>query len=458
MSLVPIDYLMVVLAGIAAYYVRFWEPIAVIRPVIFNLPFWFFFNWLLIFALVWIAAFIIAGMYSMRGTSRAIDELSKIILGCSTAIAAMMFVFFFSRLLFDSRFIMIAGWLFSILFVIIGRGLVRHLQKFLYRFNVGTHRTVIIGEGRIANDIVSGFSENVGEGYRVVEQFKDFNDRTEKALVEMKRADKFDEILVAEPHLSGAMLDRLYDFSYSNHVELKFIADIFDFPISNFTINNIAGLPVVEVKKTRLDGWGRISKRAFDLLVSLLLIIIISPILLIIALAVKLSSPGPVFFVYSRIGENGKPFKYFKFRSMISGAHALRFDKEFLKRQENLRQGSPMMKFKDDPRVTKVGKFLRRFSLDELPELFNVAIGKMSLVGPRPHEIEEVAKYETYHRRVLSIKPGITGMAQVSGRSDLDFDDEVKLDVWYMENWSMKLDLMILFKTPLAVLKKRKTE
>lgn len=458
MSLVPLDYLMIILAGIASYYIRFWEPIAEIRPVVFNLPFWFFFNWLLLFALIWIASFIIAGLYSMRGTSRAIDELTKIILGCSTAIAAMMFIFFFSRLLFDSRFIMIAGWLFSILFVIIGRGLVRRLQKFLYRFNVGTHRTVIIGEGRIASDIVSGFAENVREGYRVVEQFKDFNDRTEKALAEMKHADKFDEILVAEPHLSGAMLDRLYDFSYTNHVELKFIADIFDFPISNFTINNIAGLPVVEVKKTRLDGWGRISKRVFDLIVSMLLIIIISPILLIIALAVKLSSQGPVFFVYSRIGENGKPFKYFKFRSMVSGAHALRYDKEFLKQQENLRQGTPMMKFKDDPRVTKVGKFLRRFSLDELPELFNVFIGKMSLVGPRPHEIEEVAKYENYHRRVLSIKPGITGMAQVSGRSDLDFDDEVKLDVWYMENWSMKLDLMILFKTPLAVLKKRKAE
>jgi lipopolysaccharide/colanic/teichoic acid biosynthesis glycosyltransferase len=117
-----------------------------------------------------------------------------------------------------------------------------------------------------------------------------------------------------------------------------------------------------------------------------------------------------------------------------------------------------MMKFKDDPRITRVGKIIRKVSIDELPELFNVFIGKMSLVGPRPHEVEEVEKYKTHHRKVLTIKPGMTGMAQVSGRSDLDFDEEIRLDIWYMENWSPKLDFMILLKTPWAVLKRRKTE
>jgi lipopolysaccharide/colanic/teichoic acid biosynthesis glycosyltransferase len=141
---------------------------------------------------------------------------------------------------------------------------------------------------------------------------------------------------------------------------------------------------------------------------------------------------------------------------MVDKAHQLRFDPKFVKKQEDIRKGSPLMKFVNDPRITPVGRFIRKLSLDELPELFNVFIGKMSIVGPRPHEIEEVAKYENFHKRVLSIKPGMTGMAQVSGRSDLDFDEEVRLDVWYMENWSMKLDIMILFKTPWAVLKKRK--
>jgi len=457
-SLVPVDYLMLLVAGAVSYYTRFWEPITSIRPVVFNLPFWFYFNWVLLFALIWLLAFALAGLYSMRGTSRAIDELTRIILGCSTAVAALMFVFFFSRSLFDSRFIVLAVWFFSIIFVILGRGLVRTVQHWLYRFNIGVHRVVVIGEGRLAKDIVASFISNIRAGYRVVDQFNDFSDQTELALKELISDDKFDEILVATPHLPAATLDRLNDFSYVNHIDLKYIADIFDFPINNFVINNIAGLPMVELRKTRLDGWGRIIKRVFDLVLSIVLIVLLSPVLLIIVIAIKLDSPGTVFFSYKRIGENGRPFKYFKFRSMVMGAHKLRFDEEFLRQQEDLRQGTPMMKFKNDPRVTKVGKFIRHYSLDELPELFNVFIGKMSLVGPRPHEVEEVRRYGAYHQRVLSIKPGMTGMAQVSGRSDLEFDEEVRLDIWYMENWSMKLDLMILFKTPLAVLKKRKAE
>lgn len=457
-SLVPIDYLMVMIAGIASYYIRFWEPIADIRPVIFNLPFGNFLVWLSLIAIIWLVSFMIAGLYSMKGNSRAIDEVSKIILGCSTAVMALMFIFFFSRSLFESRFIILFGWIFSIFLVILGRGVVRFVQRRLYKFGIGVHRVVVIGEGMVAENVIGELAYDLRAGFKVVGQVTNFDEASERRIKEMKQQDKFDEILVAASNLSAASLERLHDFSYVNHIDLKYVADIFDFPITNFEIVNVAGLPIIELKKTRLEGWGRIAKRTFDVIVSGLIILAISPILLIVAIAIKLDSRGPLFFSYKRIGINGKPFTYFKFRSMYKDAHKLRFDPEFLKQHQNLREGSPMMKFADDPRITKVGKVIRRFSIDELPELFNVFIGKMSLVGPRPHEVEEVAKYENYHKRVLSIKPGMTGMAQVSGRSDLSFDEEVRLDVWYMENWSMKLDLMILFKTPWAVLKKRKAE
>ena len=143
---------------------------------------------------------------------------------------------------------------------------------------------------------------------------------------------------------------------------------------------------------------------------------------------------------------------------MIKNAHQYRFDQEFLEKNENLRAGTPMMKFKNDPRITKFGRLIRRWSIDELPELFLVLTGKISLVGPRPHEIEEVEKYSRYHKKLLAIKPGITGLAQVSGRSDLNFEQEVKLDIYYIENWSLGLDLQILLKTPAAVIKKRKSQ
>ncbi len=179
-------------------------------------------------------------------------------------------------------------------------------------------------------------------------------------------------------------------------------------------------------------------------------------------LAIKLDSRGPIFFSrrddgdpVTRVGEGGAPFKYFKFRSMIPNSDSMRYN-ELADR--NMRADGPMVKIKDDPRITRVGKIIRRWSIDELPELFLVFIGDMSLVGPRPHLPEEVAKYENYHRKTLTVKPGITGLAQVSGRSDLLFEEEAKLDIYYIENWSMLLDISILLRTPFAVLKNREAE
>jgi len=193
-----------------------------------------------------------------------------------------------------------------------------------------------------------------------------------------------------------------------------------------------------------------------------LLIIIFSPLILLTILAIRLDSRGPIFFsrrddgaYLYRVGEGGVPFKYFKFRSMIPNCDSMRYN-ELADR--NLRTEGPLVKIKDDPRVTRVGKLIRRWSIDELPELFLVFIGRMSLVGPRPHLPEEVARYENYHKKTLTVKPGITGLAQVSGRSDLLFEEEAKLDIYYIENWSLLLDISILFKTPLAVFKHRAAE
>ena len=457
-SLVPIDYLTVVLAGLISYFVRYWQPVQEIRPVIFDLSFEAYLSILWSISLLWPIGFALAGLYSMRGTSRPIDEIYKIVLGSSTAVAILMFIFFFSRNLFDSRFIIIAGWILSTLFVIIVRGLIRFIQHRLYKYGLGVHRVVVIGGGRLANEAVENFKKDIKAGYRIVAKFPDFSEAVASQLNQLINNDKIDELLVADANISSAEVNRLNDFSYLNHLTLKFVAGIFDSPITNFEFNTIASLPIVEVKKTRLDGWGKIYKRIFDFLVSIILIIILSPLMLLIALLIIIDSRGGIFFSYQRIGQFNRPFKYFKFRSMIKDAHQKRFDEEFLKQQENLRAGTPVMKFKNDPRITRVGKFIRHLSLDELPELFNVLIGKMSLVGPRPHEVEEVAKYSISQKKVLTIKPGMTGMAQVSGRSDLDFSEEIRLDIWYMENWSPKLDWLILLKTPLAVLKRRKTE
>ena len=205
----------------------------------------------------------------------------------------------------------------------------------------------------------------------------------------------------------------------------------------------------MEVQGTPLDGWRRVYKRIFDFILAILFLIVLSPVFIIIAVIIKINSKGPVFVKLTRVGSKGKKFVMYKFRSMVKDAHKMKA--EIMSYNE--RSDGPLFKMKDDPRITKVGKFLRRASLDELPQLFNVLKGNMSLVGPRPHEPAEVNKYQRGYKKLLFIKPGITGMAQVSGRANLVFAEEAKLDIFYIENWSIFLDLIILLKTPVAVIK-----
>ncbi|WP_248283283.1 sugar transferase [Cryobacterium arcticum] len=209
----------------------------------------------------------------------------------------------------------------------------------------------------------------------------------------------------------------------------------------------VAGLPLIHVETPRYEGMKLYTKRGFDLLGSSLLILCLSPFLAIIAIAIRLSTPGSVLFRQDRVGINGHHFNMLKFRSMVTDAEAQ------LAELQDLSEGNAVMfKMKDDPRITPIGKFLRRFSLDELPQLFNVFGGTMSLVGPRPPLEREVSEYENHvHRRFL-VKPGITGLWQVSGRSNLSWEDTVRLDLYYVENWSMTGDITILWRTAKAVL------
>ncbi len=210
----------------------------------------------------------------------------------------------------------------------------------------------------------------------------------------------------------------------------------------------VSGLPLIHVETPRYEGRKLIAKRAFDIAAASLIILLLSPILGIIALSIRLSTPGPVLFRQNRVGINGRHFSMLKFRSMVVDAEV---KLDALQSQTRVEGNAVMFKMKNDPRVTPIGRFLRRFSLDELPQLMNVFFGNMSLVGPRPPLEREVNEYEHHvHRRFL-VKPGITGLWQVSGRSNLSWEDTVRLDLYYVENWSITGDLVILWRTAKAV-------
>ncbi|MFA6429816.1 MAG: sugar transferase [Patescibacteria group bacterium] len=455
--LLPLDFLALFAAAMSAYALRYSQAFIEIRPIFTQIPFPQYLATATGFILVWMALFWIGGLYSIRGRS-AWRELGRIILASTAGIMVVIAVVFFQRELATSRFVVLAVWGLTILYTWFSRVILRLIRRSLLRARKGHQMIAIIGQGKSANDIKSLYQARPVIGYTVVRQFKSWNEQARQDLEKLHRQRKLDVILLADPDITKDAAQDLIAFAANQNVTFRYLADLFAASFTNIEVSTAEGVPVIEAKRTTLDGWGRIAKRLFDVVCSLLFLTITSPIFLLTIIAIKLDSKGPIFFSrlddgepVERIGEGGRPFRYFKFRSMFDRVHSMRYT---TLAHQDTRKG-PLVKIKDDPRITRVGRFIRKWSIDEFPEFVLVLLGRMSLVGPRPHYPEEVANYKPYQRRVLAIKPGITGLAQISGRSDLDFDEEVKLDIWYMENWSLALDMYILLKTPLAVLQGR---
>ncbi|MBU2236247.1 sugar transferase [Patescibacteria group bacterium] len=449
--LVPLDYVVVFLAGLLAYGIRFGSVVSELRPVIYEMPLKEFLPILLFASLLWVIVFVFSGLYSIKSTRKMVEEITKIVLACSTAVLVIIIVIFFQRELFSSRFIVLSGWILSIVFIGIERFFVRSFQRRLLKKGIGSHRIAVIGNEIAATRIIRTIQDNPALGYKIVEHIQI---NSEEDIAKIKHAFEsslIDEIIQADSDIAKPLILKIIDLCNEYHVTFKYVANLFETSATNIAITPLADIPVIELKRTPLDGWGKIFKRAFDIVFSTIFLILFSPFFLVIGILIKIDSPGPMFVGLERVGRKGKIFTLYKFRSMIVGAHGMK--KELT--QYNERSDGPLFKMKNDPRITRLGKFLRASSIDELPQLWNVLKSKMSLVGPRPHEPEEVSKYQKHHKTLLTIKPGMTGMAQVSGRSDLNFEEEAKLDVYYVENWSMILDLQLIFRTTFVLMAKR---
>jgi exopolysaccharide biosynthesis polyprenyl glycosylphosphotransferase len=252
------------------------------------------------------------------------------------------------------------------------------------------------------------------------------------------------------PELDGTDIRRLGYLLEQTNSDLMVAPQLSEMVGPRLAVRSVCGVPLLHVDRPELTGTRRLAKAVFDRTASVLALLLLSPLLLLLCLLVRLDSPGPMLFAQTRIGKDGKPFRMYKVRSMRVDAES---ERPTLWPLSN--GNSVLFKMHRDPRVTRVGRWLRRFSLDEIPQLLNVAIGQMSLVGPRPPLAEEAALYESNVRRRLLVKPGITGLWQIKGRSDLDWDESVRLDLRYVENWSFAFDLLILWKTISAVVSGR---
>lgn len=451
----PLDFLMIVVAFLIAYWLRINNFLAPEFSYILPLP--IYTQLILLIAVGWVVIFALTGMYASRNLDISLWRIfAKTMVAVSVSLALFIVALFIFKESFFSRLIAGYAWFLTIALVFSGRVILMLVKHFLVRFGILHERVVIIGNNSASEQIADFYTKKMAQVFML------HPDQITNGGLETEMQKLPADLVVLTADLSmGINLD-LINFCESHDIRFCYMPSLVGLYAVNSAIDPIAGYPLIEIKPTPLDGWGRIAKRTFDFLIAAIGIILLSPLLILVAILVRLTSSGPALYIQKRPGQLGKSFNFYKFRSMHT--HLSTGERYGGKSAEDLRnelkatcnEGAGLLfKVKDDPRVTKLGKFIRRTSIDELPQLFNVLSGEMSLVGPRPPLADEVEKYDRRQLRRLLVKPGMTGVWQVSGRSGTSFDEYIKLDMYYIEHWSLLLDIQIILKTFLAVIKSR---
>ncbi|HVC34018.1 MAG TPA: undecaprenyl-phosphate glucose phosphotransferase [Chloroflexota bacterium] len=447
--LMAVDLLAVVSAIGFAHYLRFESGIF---PYEEFHPFRNYVGYLSILLLATVPVLAANGLYRPRRSISWVDHIYAIFTSMSVAAAVAMVS---SAVMWpdasSSRLMVAIGWLLTIVLVTLGRYVVHRAQIAVRSRGVGVERLLIVGTGEPAHLVLDRVQHSPGIGYRPVGFVAETTGAsaihglpilgTLECIGEVVRLHEIHDVVIAIPTLSPQQLFDVVTQCSNEKVNIKVFPDLFQFMTSGVNIGDLNGLPLISVKDVALRGWNLALKRAMDILGSAAALVVLSPAMLLIAALIKLSSPdGPVFLIQERVGLDGRPFPIIKFRTMRPDAE---------------KQTGAVWATPNDPRRTTVGGVLRRYSLDELPQLINVLVGDMSLVGPRPERpvfVEQfrrtIPRYFDRHRE----KAGITGWAQVNGlRGNTSIEERTAYDVWYIENWTLWLDVKILLKTVFVV-------
>ena len=423
----------------------------------------------------WALIFAACGLYSTRQSWSRSTELSRVLAGIGIGVAALIIIdyFWLGLPLFPGRAVPVYAFVFGTALVMAGRALVRAVLRRAHARGRALHNVIVVGAGPLSERIADSVSRS-GRGHSIVAAVSQveaggvfLGDRPVYATVEQaldSHRVRIDEILQTDTTMAREDATRLMALANDRGIGYRFVPDLFGVFAASSTMSTVDGIPVMEVRLTSLDGWATAGKRVVDVLGSLVGLVLLAPLLLVVAALVKLSdSAGPVFYRQQRLGRGGRAIGVLKFRTML-WEYSTGPDRPYqtaeqaflaMGRADLVEEFSFSQKVADDPRVSPIGQFLRRTSLDELPQLFNALMGDLSLVGPRPITPVELQRYGGHQRSFLALKPGITGLWQVSGRSDVGYDQRVKLDVFYAENWSTLLDVTILARTVTTVAARR---
>ena len=414
----------------------------------------------LVLTVLLLVVFKFGGVYDRPRGESWFDEVYRITSATAMGIMTMIVIFFFYRPYFYSRLIFGYTSILIVALLSLSRWAERQVLEYLRKRGVGVDRVLIVGAGEVGRAIMRNIVARPELGYEIVGfvddspelgakdigRFKALGNTDNLPSLVQERA--IDEVIITLPWLSHRKILNIMAQCERERVSYRIVPDLFQLSLSRVDIDEINGIPTIGVKEVSIQGWNLALKRAIDILVSSIGLALLFPLMLLIAAFIKLTSPGPVLFAQERAGRSGQPFTLYKFRSMKEGAEE---EKEGLVSLNEAK--GVFFKMRQDPRLTPLGKILRRTSLDEFPQLYNVLRGEMSLVGPRPPVPPEVEQYQEWQRKRLEVRPGMTGLWQVSGRSELSFDEMVMLDIFYIENWTLGLDLRILVRTfPVVIL------
>jgi exopolysaccharide biosynthesis polyprenyl glycosylphosphotransferase len=454
-----LDILCVIIAVPAAYWTRDLLPVNTRGSLVPLSEYWPFLAFSL---LLWLAASWLFQVYESFRTRSVWPEIGRITKAL-VAVALVQAAAIFSLRLADNVSRLFFGAYFVLAFALIvgNRAILRQVARTARRSGLNTRVFAVVGSGDLAHDVVATVADHPEWGLQFAGHvILDEDGRTSapselvlgsvSQLGQILDDNVIDEVIFAVPRERLSSVEGAFRLCQEQGAGARVCLDLFDVAGAHVALGELDGLPMLSFNRAPTDEVALLFKRAFDLVSSAAAILAFSPVLLATAIAIKLESPGPVFFRQVRVGKNGRPFKMYKFRSM-------RLDAE--SRLESLRAqneaSGPVFKMKNDPRVTRVGHFIRRTSIDELPQFLNVLLGEMSVVGPRPPVPGEVRQYQRWQRRRLSVKPGITCTWQVSGRSNISFDEWMALDLEYIDTWSLWRDVQICLQTIPAVLTSR---
>lgn len=409
---------------------------------------------------------LLALRFTARGLYRAtprlglLDQMTIILNSTLIGIALLIVFVFLYKPFYYSRLIFLFAGISIVALLSSWRILRSAVQHWRWSHGLGQERVLVVGGTGLGLQVMSGIASSPGLGYNLVGYLYDrpIVDRERMnqvyrhlgSLDELERAilqSRVQQVILALPFWEHGRLPELVLVCQKLGVDYLLVPDFYQLSFDRVDVHQLGGVPLLTPKEIRLRGANLALKRMVDISAVLLTAPFTLMLAALIAIAIRLDSVGPVLFCQQRVGKGGRLFNCYKFRTMVPDAEARKA--ELIAHNE---ADGPLFKMRDDPRVTKFGRFLRRSSLDELPQLWNVLLGEMSIIGPRPALPSEVAHYELWHRRRLEVQPGCAGLTQALGRSDMSFDEQVRLDIYYAENWSVGMDLRILLMVIPAVI------